>query len=350
MRPIRFGVHIHVEGSAATVVEKVRLAEELGYDSVWVGDSQLIMPEPFTQLAACVFNTKRIILGVGITNTRTRHPTVTASALAALADLAPGRVAAAFGVGGSSHGSLGWKKDRLADYRRNFELIAGLLQGERVVHNGRELKLVWATPERTRQVCLYVHAGGPRGQHQAGEMGYPVTIPGQPQKLPEALKRINAGAATIGKTVQELGVCWWATMAISDDWEAIKEHMAASLSVNMRRRYQDFLQGDLGADELGVEMELARSINQEFSHVEHAISGSRPAQLLLEQPDELWKEWLKPYLAGTPEKIVERLRQALQHEAISEVVVQPRLSTERLPVEAVMEAFAKQVRPFLSGN
>ena len=37
----------------------------------------------------------------------------------------------------------------------------------------------------------------------------------------------------------------------------------------------------------------------------------------------------------------------LQHEEIFEVVVQPHLPSEHLSVEAIMEGFAKQVRPFI---
>ena len=161
--PIRFGVPVHIEGSVQKVIERVRLAEELGYDSVWVDDSQLIMPEPYSVLGACALNTKRITLGIGVSNAGTRHPTVIASGLAALADLAPGRVTAVIGVGGSSHGALGWKPDKLVDLRRNFELIARLLQGEEVPYNGRDLRLVWATAENTRQVRLFMHAGGAKG-------------------------------------------------------------------------------------------------------------------------------------------------------------------------------------------
>ena len=95
---------------------------------------------------------------------------------------------------------------------------------------------------------------------------------------------------------------------------------------------------------------LARRIDEVYNRVEHALRSSRAAQLVLQQPDALLREWVKAYLVGTPEEIAERLRPALQHEAISDVVVSPRLSTGRLSVESIMETFAKQVRPLLSGG
>ncbi len=350
MPAVRFGVHIHIEGSARRVVEQVRLAEELGYDSAWVGDSQLIMPEAYAVLGACALNTTRITLAMGVSNTGTRHPTVIASGLAALADLAPGRVATVMGVGGSSHGSLGLKKERLVEFRRNFELIAHLLQGEEVSYNGRDIKLVWGTPEHTRQVRLFVHAGGPKGQRQAGEMGYGVELPVSQRELPGAIERVEAGAATVGRSVRDMEVCAWGSISISDDWEAIKEHMAASMSVRISGSYRALREGRIRESDLVVDLDLARRVHELWSHVEHAVVNSPAAQLVLQQPDELWREWVKSSLIGTPEEVAERMRPAFEHEAVSDIVISPRLSVGRLSVESIMETFAKQVRPLLSGG
>ena len=350
MPPVRFGVHIHIEGSARRVVEQVQLAEELGFDSAWVGDSQLIMPEAYTVLGACALNTTRITLGMGVSNAGTRHPTVVASGLAALADLAPGRIATVMGVGGSSHGSLGRKRDKLVDFRRNFELIAGLLQGEDVPYDGRDLRLVWATPEHTRQVRLFVHAGGPKGQHQAGEMGYGVELPVGGHVLPQALERVNAGAATAGRTVRERDVCAWGSISISDDWQAIKEHMAASMSVRIAGSYRALREGRTQEGDLVVDIDLAQRVYELWNHVEHAAANSPAAQLVLQQPDELWREWVKTSLIGTPEEVAERLRPAFEQEAVSDIVISPRLSVGRLSVESIMETFAKQVRPLLASG
>ena len=350
MAPIRFGVEIFSSSPVPKIVELVQLAEELGYDSVWLTDSQLVMPELYTKLAACAVNTKRITLGPGVTNTRTRHPTVTASALATLADLAPGRVAAAISVGGSSHFSLGWKPDRLADFRRNFELIQGLLQGGAVSSDGRELKLVWADPERTRQIDLYVHTGsGNRNQRQAGEMGCPVAVGVELQELPQAIQRVKEGAAAAGRLEPTSRVSWWVSLSVSDDWEAIKGHMVGNLGTVFRRRYQRFLNGDLQADELGIDVEVARRVYEAYDYAEHGVSMPRHAQILMEQPDETWRGWLQGRLVGTPEEVLGRLRQALQHDEVFEVVFTPHLPTEELMASA-LETVAKQVRPFVAND
>jgi len=348
---LKFGVHVHNEGSVQKAIEQVQLAEELGYDSAWVGDSQLIMPEPYALLGACALKTKRITLGMGVSNVGTRHPTVVASGLAALSDLAPGRVTAVMGVGGSSHGSVGMRQDRLADFRVKFEVVARLLQGDGVSHNGRDMKLVWSDPEHTRQIRLYVHAAGPKGQFQAGEMGFPVELPLDAPELPFALERVKAGAVKAGRTDGKFEVCWWRSVSTSADSRAIKEHMAASVSMGIASRYRCFCKGAIREEELGVEMELARRVAEAYDPVEHATSNSRAARIVLEQPDEVWNELIKSSLIGTPEEVAKRIRDALATTAIGEIVISPRLSTKHMPVEAIIETFATKVRPLvLSGQ
>ncbi len=127
MRPIRYGVQIWSSKPFKEIVEQVCFAEKLGYDTAWIIDSQLLAPDIYVKLTACAYNMKRITLAAGVTNTVTRNPTVTAGALTSLADLAPGRISAAISLGGSSVTTIGGSHAKLAQFRRDFELIARLL-------------------------------------------------------------------------------------------------------------------------------------------------------------------------------------------------------------------------------
>lgn len=75
---------------AATVVEKARLAEELGYDLFGLADSQTLFRELHTCLGAVAAGTEEIAIGSTITNPVTRHPMVTASAMATIDELSGG--------------------------------------------------------------------------------------------------------------------------------------------------------------------------------------------------------------------------------------------------------------------
>src|SRR6059058_3420230 len=70
------------------VVEKVKIADELGYDSIWLGESWGY--ELFTSMADLVRATSRIKIGAGIANIYSRTPAVLASTAATLDEAAIG--------------------------------------------------------------------------------------------------------------------------------------------------------------------------------------------------------------------------------------------------------------------
>ena len=104
---MKFDVAILATEPLPDVVRQVQLAERLGYDTAWITDSHLVCRELWVTLAACATATSRIRLGPGVTVPHSRHVSVTASAIATLHDLAPGRVVIGVGTGGSSAQTMG---------------------------------------------------------------------------------------------------------------------------------------------------------------------------------------------------------------------------------------------------
>ncbi len=94
------GVWLFPEARAAELVETFVAAEELGLDEVWIGDEGPAYRDPFAVLAAAAVRTSRINLGIAVTNPYLRHPAVTASAMAAVAELSGGRAILGLGAGG----------------------------------------------------------------------------------------------------------------------------------------------------------------------------------------------------------------------------------------------------------
>ena len=75
-------------------------AEQLGYDSVWVGDSLLARTrhEPLTLLAAVAARTRRVTVGTAVLLPALRNPVVLAHVVATLDRLAEGRLVLGVGV------------------------------------------------------------------------------------------------------------------------------------------------------------------------------------------------------------------------------------------------------------
>src|SRR5467141_1166200 len=74
-------------------------AEALGYDSVWVTDSQMLFSDCYAVLALAAQQTRRIRLGPGVAICGTRIPPVHVAAMATLNRLAPGGVTLGAGTG-----------------------------------------------------------------------------------------------------------------------------------------------------------------------------------------------------------------------------------------------------------
>src|ERR1700685_3877992 len=75
-------------------------AEEQGAAAILVADEGTDRDLHVT-LAALAQRTRTALLIAAVTNPYSRHPVATAAAFASLAELAPGRIVAGFGAGGS---------------------------------------------------------------------------------------------------------------------------------------------------------------------------------------------------------------------------------------------------------
>ena len=87
-------------GPWAEVIEKVKIADELGFDSIWLGESWGY--ELFTSMADLVRVTKRIKIGAGIANIYSRTPAVLASTAATLDERSGGRIILGLGPSGAN--------------------------------------------------------------------------------------------------------------------------------------------------------------------------------------------------------------------------------------------------------
>jgi 5,10-methylenetetrahydromethanopterin reductase len=89
------------------VVEYAARAAELGYDRVWVFDSPALYGDVWVALARIAEAVPAIGLATGVAVPSLRHPMVTASAIATIEDLDPGRLWAYFGTGFTARMTMG---------------------------------------------------------------------------------------------------------------------------------------------------------------------------------------------------------------------------------------------------
>lgn len=178
-RPLRLGVQLpEVEREVRwpELVAIAQAAEEVGFDSVWVGDHLLYRgdgrPErgPFEAwsilagLAAC---TERVDLGPLVACAGFRPPALLAKAALTVDEMSGGRLVLGLGCGWNraEFDAFGLPFDHRVDrFEESFVVIRRLLAGERVTLHGRYVDVEDAVllPRPTRRPRLMVGSNSPR--------------------------------------------------------------------------------------------------------------------------------------------------------------------------------------------
>ncbi len=108
----------------------VRRAEALGWDAAFQPDSQLRRRDTYVLMAAAARVTDRILLATLLSNPVNRHPTVTASSIATVDELAPGRTLLGWGVGDTAVRLAGLRPARVHELEASTRLMRALLDGQ----------------------------------------------------------------------------------------------------------------------------------------------------------------------------------------------------------------------------
>lgn len=158
------------------------LAEQLGYDRVWIYDTPALQLDVWMTLAICAERTHRVGLGPAVLIPSLRHPLVTASAIATLESTAAGRTAYAIGSGFTGRRALGLKPMRWADVIAYVRQVQTLLAGGECSIDGAVTAMLHGegqAPPRPISVPWLIGAGGPKGLAAARELGAGVftTVP-----------------------------------------------------------------------------------------------------------------------------------------------------------------------------
>jgi len=157
------GVEVWSAGgnAAGQAARLARRAERDGYDGISFGDTECIGPDPYVGLAAAAAATSTVRLAVGVTNPVTRHPAVTASAIAAVHAESGGRAVLGIGRGDSAVSKLGLRAATVAELERYLVRVQRYLAGEDVEIDGHVSSLQWVRDAALPKVPVDVAATGP---------------------------------------------------------------------------------------------------------------------------------------------------------------------------------------------
>ena len=151
VRPLKVGVQlpeVEYEPSWGTLAEMAHTAEEVGLDSVWVGDHYLYRHphgargpwEAWTQLAAIAAITSRVQIGPLVASTSFHEPGVLAKMAATVDEISGGRLVLGLGAGWNEteYRAFGFPFDhRISRFEEAFAIIRTLLREGAIDFEGR---------------------------------------------------------------------------------------------------------------------------------------------------------------------------------------------------------------------
>jgi 5,10-methylenetetrahydromethanopterin reductase len=214
---VSFGIRIPPCDRLDRVADAVARAEALGFDTVWVPDSQLLWRDAFQTLTAAALRTERIRLACGVTNIVSRHPSVVASACRTVQELAPGRVVLGLGAGFSAVAPVGLPRAGRNELATGLQSLRALLRGDTWDFGAGPVRI-----EHAQGACpVYLAASGPRTLELAGASADGAILLSGPAAGPlgASLERVRAGAAAAGRPFEDLDVVVTTFCHVTDEPE-----------------------------------------------------------------------------------------------------------------------------------
>jgi alkanesulfonate monooxygenase SsuD/methylene tetrahydromethanopterin reductase-like flavin-dependent oxidoreductase (luciferase family) len=227
------GTFISAGRSLEPAIERVRLAESLGYDSTYV--THIAGRDSLTVLAAYAAATERIRLGTGVLPIYSRTPAATAQTAATIDELSGGRMV--LGVGVSHRLTVeawyGQSIDRpVTEMREYVGAIRAMFRGEEPPEGEK-----WPTRFRFMgyevrpELPIYIAALSPNMLRLAGEIGDGVLLwlCDPPYVRDVVIPEVTKGRERAGKTLDGFDVVPAVPAAVTADRAATLERLRGDL-------------------------------------------------------------------------------------------------------------------------
>ena len=306
---IEFCINGGQDGPIEKTVELWKACDDGGVHLFGIPDSAVRSPELYSLVTLCALRTSRMRIMPCVTNPITRHPSVTACAMATLSAIAPGRIALGIATGDSSIWGVGLKPAGVERLRHYILAVKGLLAGEEVSWDGKSFRQQWDAWAPKDHVPVYVACSGPKVLKMAAQTadGVILTMGFSDEDVRYVRGIIAEGCAEVGRDPSEVDI-WWNGYIVFG--ESVEEAMSRSLGWPMGWLTMTTMEGK------GIPEEY-RSALAELNSDKHSIAAVYKTpdrhKVLAERAKKLgiydWIVSRSPKLFGTPDDIVARLQE-----------------------------------------
>ena len=305
---VRFGINGVLHGSYSEMLQMCHAADEAGLEMLGVSDSPMLTKELYVVSTYCAMNTSKVKVVSAVTNPVTRHPSVTASGIYALDQLAPGRIGLGLATGDSALWGIGKKGIATIAHLKEYILaVKGLLRGEEVQYHGATFSPHWADNDPTSEVPLYVACSGPRVLAMASQVadGLIMSMGYGDENIQYIKGIISDSCAEVGRDPDELDVWWQTALSFSS---SVEEGMRTNLGVNTNWMTMGSMEGKLIPEEYREALLQLTHDEHSFSATYHNVDrGTWTVQRSKELGIYDWLVSRSARLWGTPRDISHRL-------------------------------------------
>ena len=326
---MKFSIHSLHGGvkNIDAIHERAVRAEELGWDGIFLGESHLSSIDSFQTLASCAMITKRLLLGIAVTNIVFRHPTVIAGAAASLNEISKGRAILGLGTGDGPVYTQGLKATTMKDFEAGVKLIRNLVRGNTATFSTGKVGIGFTI---NQPAPIYVSAEGPKGLQLAARSADGVILgTGFDLKVYEwAKENIRKGAAEAGRHEKDIAIIAAGMLCVRDDGKEARKIVRNRLA---NRAHHNF------------RFTFETVPPEELQGVKKFMAGFDVMKPMEDRVDpDLVNDYLiqRFSVAGNPNECIERI-EALKAAGVEHLMLTP----ARTVYGETVQAFAKNVMP-----
>ena len=280
---MKFGI-VSIFPPVTDAVRRLRLAEQLDFDTFWVCDSHIIWNECYSLLGYLAASSQKpdMQFGTMVTNPVSRDPLVVASAFATLRDLTgDGRLLCGIGRGDSAVRVLRRHPAKIADIELAIRLIQDLTGGKTAtVDEATSVAMPWVSGA---SVPVYAAAYGARMLAAAGRTADGVIIEcADPHYISWALEHVRRGRESAGRDMTGFAVVSCTATYVSDDLPAARERVRPFGAV-VGNHVAETLR-NTGANSLPPELEAFITGRPEYDYYKHVHTDRAQAGYV---PDDI---------------------------------------------------------------
>jgi F420-dependent oxidoreductase-like protein len=257
-----------VEGAAAqwdTCLRTAQLAEQLGYESVWVYDHFHNVPAPsheavfecWTTMAAIAQATSRIRLGQMVTCTGYRPPTLTAKITSTLDVISGGRLDWGVGAGwydGEFH-AYGYDfpvaKERIGRLREAVEIVSGMWRERDFTYEGTYYRVQGAQcdpkPLQNPRPPIWIGGGGEQlTLRVVARLADYANFGGKPREFAHKVEVLKGHCAAVGRDFDEITLSWCPEVLVRENEDDARSfHEARRARLPWLEEWDSYRQGNL---------------------------------------------------------------------------------------------------------